>query len=176
VATYFVDTSALVKRYLPERGSDRMDSLFQQNAEIHISSLTLVEFLSNLQRLRSVDRVISDSQFNEAWVSPSLEVAAAKIRVLGAMAEVIDCATQLLLTRYLTPIDALQVATAKSAAAGVADVIVVSSDRAQPAGSRAGHAGPGPNGAVSKLRQQVVGLFSGWANQCDRQHPTGLVR
>lgn len=53
----------------------------------------------------------------------------AKFRVLEATVEVIDDAIQLLLTRYLTPIDALQAATAKSAVADAADVIVVSSDR-----------------------------------------------
>jgi predicted nucleic acid-binding protein len=39
VTTYFVDTSALFKRYLPELGSERMESLFRESAEVFISTL-----------------------------------------------------------------------------------------------------------------------------------------
>lgn len=125
MTTYFVDTSALFKRYLPERGSERMESLFLENAEVFISTLTVIEFLSNLQRLRSADRAINDSQFNEAWAAFSLDLATGRIQALAVSAEVIGEGIQLLLTRYVTPIDALQVGTAKSLGS---EAITVSSD------------------------------------------------
>ena len=126
MTTYLVDTSALFKRYLPERGSERMESLFLESAEVFISTLTVVEFLSNLQRLRSADKVISDGQFSEVWAAFSLDLATGRIQALAVSAEVIGEGVQLLLTRYVTPIDALQVGTAMSSGA---ETIIVSSDR-----------------------------------------------
>jgi len=126
VTTYFVDTSALFKRYLPERGSERMESLFRESAEVFISTLTVIEFLSNLQRLHSVDRAIDDSQFNEAWAAFSLDLATGRIQALAVSAEVVEEGIRLLLTRYITPVDALQVGTARALGA---EAITVSSDR-----------------------------------------------
>ncbi|MDP2859451.1 MAG: type II toxin-antitoxin system VapC family toxin [Bacillota bacterium] len=126
MTTYLVDTSALFKLYLPERGSERMESLFFENAEVLISTLTMVEFLSNLQRLHLLDKGLDDNQFSEVWSAFSLDLATGRIQALGVSSEVIDEAIQLLLTRYVTPVDALQVAAAKSLGA---EATVVSSDR-----------------------------------------------
>jgi len=126
VKTYFVDTSSLFKRYLPGRGSEQMDALFREDAEVFISTLSVIEFLSNLQRLRSVDNAVTDAQFAEVWSAFSLDVATGRIQTLAVSAEVIDRATQLLLPRYVTPIDALQVAAAMSLGP---ETVVVSSDR-----------------------------------------------
>ncbi len=49
----------------------------------------MIEFLSNLQRLHSVDRAIDDSQFNEAWAAFSLDLATGRIQALAVSAEVI---------------------------------------------------------------------------------------
>lgn len=47
----YVDTSALIKRYLPERGSDRWERFVgQENEDFLISPLTLTEVESTLQR------------------------------------------------------------------------------------------------------------------------------
>ena len=124
--TYFVDTSALFKRYLPEEGSERMDSLFHEDAEVFISTLTVVELVSNLQRLRSMDKAIDDDQFAAAWAALSLDLATGRLEALGISSEVVDGATQLLLDSYITPVDALQVSAAMSLGEGA---IVVSSDR-----------------------------------------------
>ena len=46
---YFVDTSALVKRYRPEQGTDRIDTLFAEPASaVLISRLGIVETISGL--------------------------------------------------------------------------------------------------------------------------------
>ena len=124
--TYFVDTSALFKRYLPEEGSERMDSLFHEDAEVFISTLAVVELLSNLQRLRSMDKAIDDDQFAAAWAAFSLDLATGRLEALGISSEVVDGATQLLLDSYITPVDALQISAAMSLGEGA---IVVSSDR-----------------------------------------------
>ena len=48
----YVDTSALLKRYVPERGSDAFDAFFIERSPVGISRLTLVEVRSGLARRR----------------------------------------------------------------------------------------------------------------------------
>lgn len=42
-AGYFLDTSALFKRYMQEKGSDIVDELFKEENLLFISSITLCE-------------------------------------------------------------------------------------------------------------------------------------
>jgi predicted nucleic acid-binding protein len=48
----YLDTSALLKRYVPERNSDAFDTWFAERAPASISRLTLVELRSGLARKR----------------------------------------------------------------------------------------------------------------------------
>lgn len=48
--TVFIDTSALVKRYAPEKGSEKVDEVFQKGKSVWISQLSVVELLSALHR------------------------------------------------------------------------------------------------------------------------------
>jgi uncharacterized protein len=51
MTVYFLDTSALVKRYHKERGSDVIDALFaEQGRRIIISDLSIIEFGSALSK------------------------------------------------------------------------------------------------------------------------------
>jgi predicted nucleic acid-binding protein len=60
---YFFDSSALVKRYHAESGSDKVEQLFADaSRRILISRLALVEFHSCFARLVR-ERVISEAQF-----------------------------------------------------------------------------------------------------------------
>ncbi|MCZ8342743.1 MAG: type II toxin-antitoxin system VapC family toxin [Leptospira sp.] len=47
----FFDTSALLKHYIQERGSESIDSLFLEADEIFVSEITIVESFSALSRL-----------------------------------------------------------------------------------------------------------------------------
>ncbi|MGE5580264.1 MAG: type II toxin-antitoxin system VapC family toxin [Bacillota bacterium] len=125
MTTYFVDTSALFKRYVPEEGSEWLDQLLTDGTQVFISTLTIVELASNLQRLQSVDRLIDQSQFSDAWAAFSLDLAAGRLEVVGVSPAVVDMATRLLMDRYITPIDAIQLSTALYLGE---DAIVVSSD------------------------------------------------
>lgn len=124
--TYFVDTSALLKCYFDEEGSDWMEQLLDQEDRITISTLTRVEVASSFQRLFSVDRTIDRPQFHEIWASFLLDLAEQRFTVIGAAPEIVDRAIRLLLEVYATPVDALQIATAMSLGNGV---VVVSSDQ-----------------------------------------------
>jgi predicted nucleic acid-binding protein len=123
---YFIDTSALLKRYVDEPGSDVVESLFAPNAPCHISSVTILEILSNLKRLCTVDKVLSDSDFVQASDAFRLDVVDRRLEVASAEAKIVYAASEMLRTRYLTPIDALQIATALSLGPGT---VFVSADR-----------------------------------------------
>ena len=53
----YVDTSALVKRYLQERGSDAFDAFFLAQAPLGISRLTVIEMRCALARRRRAKQV-----------------------------------------------------------------------------------------------------------------------
>lgn len=53
----YLDTSALLKRYLPERGSEAFDAWFAARAPALISRLTLVEMRAALARKRREGRL-----------------------------------------------------------------------------------------------------------------------
>jgi uncharacterized protein len=61
----YLDTSALIKRYLPEHNSDSFDAYFSELTEPAISRLTYVEARSTLARKR-----------REGRLSPEQELAA----------------------------------------------------------------------------------------------------
>ena len=61
---YFIDTSALFKRYISEPGTEKIDTLFEGEGLLIISHLTMVEFISNLKRLLDVDKVLDNDLFN----------------------------------------------------------------------------------------------------------------
>lgn len=50
--SYYIDTSALLKRYFVETGSSAIKNLFQKKAVFFTASLSYVEFYSTLSRLR----------------------------------------------------------------------------------------------------------------------------
>lgn len=116
--TYFIDTSALFKRYIPEEGSSQVDRLIDENTPVFISNLTRVEVASNLRRLLSVDGLIDQAQYAAAWAAFSLDIVSGKIEVVGTTPAIVEGAISLLADAYLTPVDALQVSTALSMGAG----------------------------------------------------------
>ncbi|MGB7992062.1 MAG: type II toxin-antitoxin system VapC family toxin [Candidatus Methylophosphatis roskildensis] len=78
----YLDTSALIKRYLPERNSDRFDAWFAEHAPASVSRLTFVEARSTLARKRrdktirasresaAMDEIRTDLQDGVLWIQP----------------------------------------------------------------------------------------------------------
>lgn len=65
----YVDTSALVKRYLQEPGSDAFDACFLMHAPLRISRLTIIEMrcaLARRRRAKQVSRKL-EGQVQEAF-------------------------------------------------------------------------------------------------------------
>lgn len=123
--TYFLDTSAFLKRYLPETGSDVVDAIFGEYAARYVSGLCLLEALSNLQRLRSVDGLVAKEHLQRLQATVASDIESGKVIVVNATPADIEAAAQILAWQYLTAVDALQMAAAKALGPGV---VFVSSD------------------------------------------------
>lgn len=103
-----------------------MESLFMETGEILVSTLGAVELLSNLKRVHLVDGAIDKQRFAEIWVAFSMALATGRIRTVAISAEIMSEAIRVLQARYMTPMDALQVAATMSLGT---ETVVVSSDR-----------------------------------------------
>ncbi len=60
----FFDTSALIKRYINEKGSFIVDELFMQAKEIVLAPVTKIECFSTIKRLYK-EKYINISQFHD---------------------------------------------------------------------------------------------------------------
>ncbi len=111
---YFIDTSALFKRYSDEPGSEVVNRVFAEKASRFISQLTITEVVSNLKRLAEIDHLISDTEFKQVMKIFLGEIAGGAIYTLDVTPKVVLLSVDLCSEHYLTPIDALQLATALS--------------------------------------------------------------
>lgn len=112
--TYFIDTSALFKRYTDEPGSEVVNRVFAEKASRFISQLTITEVVSNLKRLAEIDHLISDAEFKQVMKIFLGEIAGGAIYTLDVTPKVVLLSVDLCSEHYLTPIDALQLATVLS--------------------------------------------------------------
>ena len=82
MAIFYQDTSALVKRYKTEEGSETVDYLYDNLPRGHslaISFLTVLEFVSAIRRLMK-EGSISDEEFRDVLSTFSHEVESLLIR------------------------------------------------------------------------------------------------
>lgn len=112
--TYFIDTSALFKRYVEESGSAVVNKIFEEKANRYISVLTLTEVVSNLKRLAEIDAVINNEEFEFVKRTFLGEIGSGYLHILEAGPMIILQSLELCSTQYLTPLDAVQLATAIS--------------------------------------------------------------
>ena len=67
---FFLDTSALFKRYQLEKGTEVVNKLLEKSAgNLFISALTVVEITSNLKRICAVDKVTTEEQYQDKGFS-----------------------------------------------------------------------------------------------------------
>jgi len=110
---YFLDTSALVKRYHSEKGTDRIDKIFSQDDRaIVISNISITEMVSALNRKKE-DKIISKEDLDIA-LSKFFHDAIKDFLVLELDGEHIKGSITLVLKRNVRTLDALQLAVALS--------------------------------------------------------------
>jgi len=110
---YFLDTSALVKRYHSEKGTDKIDKIFSQDDRaIVISSISLTEMVSALNRKKE-DKIILKEDLKIA-LSKFFHDAIKDFLILEIDGEHIKGSITLVLKRNIRTLDALQLAVALS--------------------------------------------------------------
>ncbi len=104
---FFIDTSALFKRYQPEKGTATVSKILEESDHsIYISSITIVEIISNLKRLFDVDKITTEEQFLKQRSFFYQDINTLGITIIDVTAEDIIKAESLILKRYMKPVDA----------------------------------------------------------------------
>lgn len=112
--TYFLDTSALVKRYHFETGTACLDAVFSESdATLLIASITIAEFTSAIAR-KNAEREITDEALRHT-LSKFAEDLLADFWILDLERRHIQAAQQLILRHGLRTLDSLQLSVLLSA-------------------------------------------------------------
>jgi predicted nucleic acid-binding protein len=116
MAAYFLDTSALVKRYHPEAGTPIVDQVFAEaDADIIISRLVLIEIVSAFA-LKVRSGTIDSPKFEAYRKQVHRDIRTKAIRVARMLVRHFELADELLCRRSTThrlrTLDALQLAVA----------------------------------------------------------------
>ena len=119
----FVDSSALAKRYVEEKGSDQVQAILSSASALAVSVICIPEIVSALCRRRR-ERKVSAEQYRKAKASVLSDIDDAT--VIGITEEVIAQAVALLEQFPLRSADALHVACA---AEWLTDLFVSADDR-----------------------------------------------
>lgn len=110
---YFVDTSALFKRYQPEKGTPVVCRILEATPQpVFISSITLIEIISNLKRLYEVDKITTQAQFLQQRSFFYKDINTLGITILDLTTDDIITAEDLIMKRYMKPVDSIQIAIA----------------------------------------------------------------
>jgi uncharacterized protein len=128
LTTYFMDTSALAKRYVIEKGAAWIRSEIKAGNQVVISDLTTVEMVSLLARKRREGN-ISNIQFVRARNS-FLKHADTVYLVIGLDKPILALARDLVARQPLRTLDAIQLASALAAVKALgSNPIFVSADK-----------------------------------------------
>lgn len=110
---YFFDTSALVKIYHQEMGSDRIVPLYQGDETIVISELSKVEFVSTIHKKLRTGEITTDTL--DAVKNRFLVDCSSRFVVIHIASFIVDAALDFMnthgRTNHLFSLDALQFAT-----------------------------------------------------------------
>lgn len=115
---FFLDTSALVKRYHSESGSHLVESLFHETGNrILVSRLALLEIHSSFARLVR-ERTLTTTDFNELIARLTEDVAEGVLVITAVTSQRLDDAARILQTHGMTiairTLDAIHLATAQA--------------------------------------------------------------
>lgn len=106
---FYFDSSALLKRYIAEKGSDLVDGLFLEADSVTVSSICLPEIVSALSRLRR-EKKLNAHQYNQCKRAAIEDFVA--FEVCPVSPEIVRTAIHVLEHSDLRASDALHVASA----------------------------------------------------------------
>ncbi len=108
---FFLDTSALVKRYHSEKGTDKIDKIFSEDDRaIVISSISITEMVSALNRKKEEKIILKEDL--KITLSKFFHDAIKDFLIIELDGEHIKGSIMLVLKRNIRTLDALQLAVA----------------------------------------------------------------
>lgn len=127
----YLDSSALVKNYFPERGSNEVTDWIHRASNLWISEITLLEVTSALAR-KVRDEELTREEFNGMVGRFATDVANARFRLIH-LDEKVKSGAQNLLETYgimgkLRTLDALQLASAMQIAEPPGAPVMITAD------------------------------------------------
>jgi len=129
MSNYFVDTSALFKRYIPEEGTEKIDDIFKQGGTFYISDITIVGIISNLKRKNEISKELDDAVYKKIKSEFFSDIAAENIKTSSITSRIIIEAINLIDQTYVTPVDSVQLAAALQLKAEQGNMIFICSDK-----------------------------------------------
>lgn len=125
--SYFFDTSALVKRYHEEEGTDTVDEILDRDGvKVLISSLIVIETVSAFRRKYNRGEV-SESEM-EQLIAVFFQEALDEFLILPMEESLLNFSFELVLDDDLRTLDSLQLSAGLSLAQEVDDVVFVTAD------------------------------------------------
>lgn len=106
---YFFDTSALIKRYVDEPGSDTVDRIFELAGIIYIAQITLIESIATLRRLLH-EKILNREQFH--YLKNEIITDMAYFTVIPLNPSVENICLDILSDHQLKTLDSIQLASA----------------------------------------------------------------
>lgn len=122
---YYFDTSALLKRYIKEPGSEVIDDTIDKAHEILVSAFTHIEAISALRRLLSEGKICKDDYNN---IKSELNKDFKDFTILPILQETLNKAYQIVDAEDLRTLDAIQLATVIIASENI-DILVAADQR-----------------------------------------------
>ena len=123
---YFFDSSALIKRYHPEKGSDKVNKIMDSEDYLMISSVGMVEFCSAINRKKN-QRKITQEDFEFA-IWQFFNDVRTRFFVVGLEGYRIAIANDMVFKHNITSFDAVQLASCIHV--GISgDIVFVSADK-----------------------------------------------
>lgn len=110
----YIDSSALVKKYIGEPGSDRVENLFREVVSVLTSVLTELELVSFAERAKRESKIDSP-EYRRIIAAFERDFQDGAISVLAIDHDVLRNARRLIRQRRLRVQDAIQLASALSA-------------------------------------------------------------
>lgn len=108
---FFLDTSALIKRYIEESGTEIVDGIFEKAARIYVSRIAWVESFSALHRLRR-DKALTGEEY--ATVTGEIAYDFNYFDIIEVGPSVVDHAVLSVERHGLKSLDSLQLGSALS--------------------------------------------------------------
>ena len=101
----FFDTSALIKKYIDEKGSDKVDELFNNAENIYVSNITEIETLSTFKRLQIENEITEEEYLN---LKKEIDIDFNSFEILELDYEIINCSKEVIDKYQLKSLDSIQ--------------------------------------------------------------------